>query len=180
MSAQISALETNQTDFRHQLSKVLMTSQNNEQALKANTMTLNNLATMVTIIMDKLESKTMVRPLTHTCDNEACNPRSALKSVCENQAQSKQVRIGTSSALPIDVVDVSYVPSEDEKPRKQFVRLTRSKDVKFKGVSEAQDNSEVGMKGHRSEKVSKKTKVTRGGACKGCGTEDATGHVTSA
>ena len=122
----------------------------------------------------------MVSPPTHTGNNEACNPRSALKSACKNQAQSKQVRIGTSTALHLDVVDVSYNPSEDGNPPKQSVRLTRSKDVKLKGVSGAQENSEVGMKGHRNEKVPKKMKATRGGTSKGYGTKDATGYVTSA
>ena len=39
-----------------------MTSHNNEHALKANTVMLNNMATMLTTIMNKLESKTMVSP----------------------------------------------------------------------------------------------------------------------
>ena len=62
MFAPIYALETNQTYFKHQLLEVLMTSHNNEHALKANTVMLNNMATMLTTIMNKLESKTMVSP----------------------------------------------------------------------------------------------------------------------
>lgn len=83
---------------------------------KANTLTLNNLATMVTTIMNKLESKTMVSPPAHSGDYLQTTPRGPPKSVCKNQAQSKPARDGASSALPIDVVDVSYVPSEDENP----------------------------------------------------------------
>ena len=70
MYARICSLENNQTKFGHQLFKVLLTSQNNKQALKANTMTLNNLAIMVTTIMNKLESKTMVSSPTHSVDNQ--------------------------------------------------------------------------------------------------------------
>ena len=71
---------------------------------------------MVTTIMNKLESKTMVSPPTHSIDNQEQIPRSARKSACENQAQSKPARIGTSSALTINVFDVLYVPSEDKNP----------------------------------------------------------------
>lgn len=51
MSTRIFALEINQAEFKHQLSEVLMTSQNNEQAFKENTLALNNLAIVVTTIM---------------------------------------------------------------------------------------------------------------------------------
>ena len=55
-----STVESNQTEFSHQLSQVLMTSLNNEQAQKANMLTLNSLATMVMTKMNKLKSKTIV------------------------------------------------------------------------------------------------------------------------
>lgn len=70
------------------------------------------------------------------------------------------------------MVDVSYVPSEDENPPKQYVRMTRSKDVKAKGVSGATGNSEIGTKIGRGEKAPKKRKVTRGGGSMGRGTEE--------
>ena len=60
ISARIAAMELIQAEFRHQLSEVLLTSQNNEQALKTNTLTLNSLATMVTSLMTKLESRSNV------------------------------------------------------------------------------------------------------------------------
>ena len=77
-------------------------------------------------------------------------------------------------------MDVSYVPSEDEKPPKQSVRMTRSKDVKFKSVSGATTNSKVGMKGGRSEKVYKTKKATRGGGSKGRGFKEGSGQPVSA
>ena len=58
-------------------------------------------------------------------------------------------------------------------------RLIRSKDVKLKGVSGAQDSSEVGMKGPQSDKVLKKGRATWGGGNKGCGIDDANGHQVS-
>lgn len=116
MSARLTAVETNQTEFRNQLSEVLMTSQNNEHALKSATLTLDNLSTMVAAIMHRLDSKTMVSTPNHSGGNHDQIARSPPKSPCENQAQSKPAGIGASSALPVDVVDVSYIPSEDEHP----------------------------------------------------------------
>ena len=87
--------------------------------------------------------------------------------------------MGASSANPIDVVDVSYVPSEDENPPKQSVRITRSKDVKAKGVSGATANSEVGTKVGRSEKAYQKRKLIKGGG-KGRGTEEGNTQQVSA
>ena len=171
MSAHITALETNHAEFRNELSEVLMTSQNNEQALKSCHAQLDNLATMVSTIMNRLESKTMVSQPDDSGGKHEAIARSPPKSPLENQAQSKPARIGASSALPIDVVDVSYVPSEDDNPPKQSVRMTRSKDVKFKGVGGAAGNNEVGVKTGRSEKVLKKKKATRGGGNKGCAIE---------
>ena len=96
----------------------MLTSQNNEQILKSCHMQLDNLATMVTSIMNKLESKTMMSPPTVSGANHDRTPRSPPKSTCKTQAQSKAARVGASSANPIDVVDVFYVPSEDENPPK--------------------------------------------------------------
>ena len=131
-------------------------------------MTLKNLATIVMTIMSKLESKTTVSPPTHSGDNHDQIPRSPPKTTCKNQAQSKPARIGVSSVLPIDAVDVSYV------------RMTRSKDVKFKSVSGAAGDSEVEMKGCQSKKVLKKQKATRGGGSRGCGTKGGNRQPVSA
>ena len=113
-----------------------------------------------------------MNPPTRVGANQDQTPRSPPKSTCKTAAQSKLVRVGASSANPMDVVDVSYIPSEDENPPKQSVRITRSKDVKAKGVSRATGNSEAGTKARRSEKASKKRKVTRGGGSRGHGTEE--------
>jgi len=141
MSTRISVVESNQTEFRHQLFEVLMTSQNNEQGLKANTLTLNSLASMVTTIMNKLESRTIVSEPNETCNNEDGIPESAPKSTCENQTQSVPTRIGTSNTLPIDVVDDSGARSEDETAPNTFRRSSRSKDAKLKGASMSQESS---------------------------------------
>ena len=82
-SARIAAMELIQAEFRHQLSKVLLTNQNNEQALKANTLTLNSLATIVTSLMTKLESKTIVSEPNTTLNIEGIYG-SIPKSTCEN------------------------------------------------------------------------------------------------
>ena len=179
MSARITAVETNQAEFKNQLTEIMMTSHNNEQSLKSCHMQLDNLATMVTSIMKQLESKTMMSPPHHSRANHDQVPRSPPKSTCETQAQSKPVRVGACSGNPIDVVDVSYVHSEDENPPRQYVRMTRSKDVKAKGVSGATGNSEVGTKIGRSEKAPKKKKVTRGGGSRGRGTEEGSAQQVS-
>lgn len=175
MSARITALESNQAEFRNQLSEVLMTSQNNEQALKANTLTLDNLATMVTTIMNKLESRSQVSHPIHSGDNLQTIARTPPKSAGENQAQSKPVRAGASSVVPIDVVDVSYVPSSDENPPRATVRMTRSK-----VGSGAAGNSSPGTRGCRNEKVYRKKRPTRGGANKVGGNDEGSGQPVSA
>ena len=181
MSARLTAVETNQEKFTNQLAELTIHSQNSEQSMKSCHMQLDNLATMVTSIMNKLESKTMMSPPTVSGAHHDETHRSPPKSACETQAQSKVAHGGASSANPIDVVDVSYVPSEDENPPpKQSVRITRSKDVKAKGVSGAICNSEVGTKVGRSEKASKKRKVTRGGGSRGRGTEEGSTQQTIA
>ena len=162
------------------MSEVLMTNQNNEQELKSCRMALDNLASMVLGIVHRLDSRSMGSPPNQSGGNHNGVTRSPPKSTCENQAQSKEAPIGTSSAQPIDVVEVSYVPSEDENPPKQSVRVTRSKDAKGKGVSVAPDHSEAGMKESRPEKVYRKKKAVRGGGNKGCGTEDGTAQPSSA
>ena len=179
MSARLAAVETNQEKFTNQLAEFMNHSQNNEQSLKSCHMQLDNLATMVTSIMKQLESKTMMSPPQVSGANHDRTPRSPPKSTCETQACSKPAQVGASSANPADVVDVSYVPSEDENPPKQSVRITRSKDVKAKGVSGATGNSEVGTKVGRSEKASKKRKVTKGGG-KVHGTEEGSTQQVSA
>ena len=150
----------------------MISTQNNEQSFTLVHLELANLAAMFTSIMNKLESKSMMSPPMHSGAIHAQVPRSPPKSTCETIAQSKAARGGASSANPIDVLDVSYVPSEDKNPPKQSVRVTRSKDVKAKGVSGATCNSEVGKNVGRSEKAPKKRKVRRGGGSKGRGTEE--------
>ena len=63
--------------------------------------------------------------------------------------------------MPVDVVDVFYIFSKDEIPPKQSVGMTRSKVMKFKGVSEAAGYSAVRMKGSRSENVLRKKSSKR-------------------
>lgn len=122
MSACISTLENNQVDFRHQLSKVLMTNQSNEQALKANSVTLNNLAIMVTTTMNKLESRTVVSPPEHARDNEVQIHGKASKSLSNHQAQFQTNRTGPSNPVAIEVGHVSFVPSEDKPPPQKKVK----------------------------------------------------------
>ena len=165
MSARIPAMELTQAEFRHQLSKVLLTSQNNEKTLKANTLTLNSLATIVTNLMTKLESRTIVSESNTAVNNEGIHG-SVPKSTCENQAQSRPASIGTSITLPIDVVDDSDHHSEDDNQPLVYTRLTRSKDAKLKGVTVSQENSQVGSKGRASEKAPKKGRLVKGGVKK--------------
>jgi hypothetical protein len=66
--------------------------------------------------------------------------------MCENQAQSHPASIRTSITLPIDVVDDTNHHSKDDNPPLVYTRLTRSKDVKLKGVTVSQENSQVGNK----------------------------------
>lgn len=179
MSARITALESSHAEFRTQMSEFMIQGQNNEQALKSCTMTLDNLASMVTSIMHRLDSKSMGSPPNQVRGIQDERASSLRKSACETQAQSKTAAIGTSSAFPIDVVDVSYVPSEDDNPPKQSVRVTRSKDPKLTAVSGAAGHSPVGKKGGRSEKVVRKRKAPRGGGSKVSGAEDGSGPPLS-
>lgn len=89
-----------------------MISQINEQALKANTLTYNSLANMVTTIINKLESRTIVSKPKQTVNNEDIHGN-VPKSMQENQIQSRPARIGTSITLPMDVVDVTNNHSKD-------------------------------------------------------------------
>ena len=79
----------------------MLTCHNNKQALKSCHMQLDNLATMVTSIMNKLESKSMMSPPNHFRGNHDEVPRSPPKSTCETIAQSKAAHVVTSSANPI-------------------------------------------------------------------------------
>ena len=101
MSACIAAMELTQAEFKHQLSEVLLTNQNNEQAQKANTLTLNSMATMVTSLMTKLESRIIVSEPNTAVNNEDIHG-SVPKSTYENQAQYHPAGIRTSITLPID------------------------------------------------------------------------------
>ena len=175
MSARMAAMEQTQAEFRQQLSEMLLTSQNNEQALKANTLTLDNLATKLTNIMNKLESRTILsepNPTVNNGDVQGGVP----KSTCENQAQSRPTRIGTSITLPIDVVDDTDDRSQDNNAPIVYKRLTRSKDAKLKGVTVSQENSQVGSKGRASEEAPKKMRLAKGGAKRRATAAAATGQ----
>ena len=74
-------------ELRHQLSELMMHSQNNEQRLKSQSTTLDNLAIMVSSIMNKLESKSTASPPTHSGGNHHQDLESPPKSGGENQAQ---------------------------------------------------------------------------------------------
>ena len=54
MSARICALESTQNELRQQLSAVLHTSQTNQRSLQQNTLVLNNLSSMFSIMMEKI------------------------------------------------------------------------------------------------------------------------------
>jgi hypothetical protein len=162
MSVCIVAMELTQAEFRHQLSEVLLTSPNNKQALKANTLTLNSLAIMVKSLMTKLESRTIVSEPNMAVNNEGMY-ESIPKSTCGNQAQSRPAGIGTSITLPIDVVDDTDHYSEDDNQPLVYTRLTKSKDTKLKGITVSQDNSQVGSKGRASEKAPKKERPAKEG-----------------
>ena len=111
MSARVAAMEQTQAEFRQQLSEMLLNSKNNEQVLKTNTLTLDNLATKLTNIMKKLESRTIMSEPNLTVNNGDVHG-GVLKSTCENQAQSRPTRIGTFITLRIDVVDETDDRSE--------------------------------------------------------------------
>ena len=162
MSARIVAMELTQAEFRHQLSEVLLTNQNNDQALKAITLTLDSLATMVTSLMTTLQSRTIVSEPNTAVNNEGIDG-SVPKSTCENQAQSRPAGIGTSITLPIDVVDDTDDHSEDDHEPFVCTRFTRSKDAKLKGVTVSQENNHVGSKGRANEKAPKKGTTTKRG-----------------
>jgi hypothetical protein len=175
VSARLSAVEQNQAEVKRQLASMVMTSQNNEQALKDVNVTLGALAAMVTSIMNKLESKTSVSEPKTTANNQDVH-RSAPKSPCDLQDQSPTDRMGTSNTLPADVVDNTSARSEGEGQPITYTRLTRSKDVKLKAVSASQENSQEGVKGRGSEKAMKKGRVAKGGAKKRAHVEVASGQ----
>jgi hypothetical protein len=156
----MAAVEQTQAEYRQQLSELVLSSQNYEQALKDNTATLNSLASMVMSIMNKLESRSVVSEPKTTANNEEV-PGSVPKSTCETQAQTPTARIGTSNTNPIDVVEESEVGLEREGATKQYTRLTRSKDSKLKSVTASQDNSQMAIKGRGSEKGTKKGKAVK-------------------
>ena len=115
MSARIAAMELTQAEFRHQLSEVLLTSQINEQTLKANTLTLNSMAIMLTSLMIKLESETIVSEPNPEVNNGGIYGSIPI-SMWENQTQFRPTDIGSSITLPIDVVDDTDNLSEDDNP----------------------------------------------------------------
>jgi hypothetical protein len=66
----MATVEQNQAEYRQQLSELVLSNQNYEQALKDNTATLNILASMVISIMNKLESRSVVSEPKTTTNNE--------------------------------------------------------------------------------------------------------------
>ena len=161
------------------MSEMLLHTQNNEQAMAANTQKLDNLASIVINLVNKLESRTIVSEPNPTV-NKVDEHGGAPKSTCENQAQSRPTRIGASMTLPIDVVDDTDDRSQDLTPPQEFRRLTRSKDAKLKGVTVSQENSQVGSKGRATEKPPKKGRAAKGGVKKVAATAAATGQATNA
>lgn len=76
MFVPLNAEETTQAEFKNQLSELMLTSHNNEQSLKSCHMQLNNWATMVMSIMNKLEYKSMMSPPDDSGGNHDQVPRS--------------------------------------------------------------------------------------------------------
>ena len=124
-------VEQNHAEFRLKLSDMLLASHNNETALKACESKLDNLATMMMNIMNKLESMTIVSEPNPTVNNG--NVHGGIpKSTGDHQAQSHPTRIGTSVTLPIDVVDDTDDRSQNDNPPKVYTRVIRSKHAKLK------------------------------------------------
>jgi hypothetical protein len=95
MSARISALESTHAEFKQQISEVLQTSQTAQQSLQQNTLVLNNLSSMVCILMEKIDNQgSVIEPTTPTAQN-------------------------TNSHMPsLDPVLISGAGSEGDTPRK--------------------------------------------------------------
>jgi hypothetical protein len=102
------------------------------------------------------------------------------KSTCENQAQSRPTRVGTSITLPIDVVDDTDDHSQDDNALKVYTRLRRSKNAKLKGVTVLQENSQVGRSGRTSEEAPKKWRAANEGVKKRAATAAAIGQPITA
>jgi hypothetical protein len=134
MSARMTVVKQTQAEFRQQLSEILLTSQNNEDALRANTLTLDNLTTKLMNIINKLESRTIGNEPNPTVNNGDVHG-GVPKSTCENQTQSHPTRIGTSITLPIDLVNNTDDRSQDDNALKVYTTLTQSKDAKLKEVT---------------------------------------------
>ena len=169
ISTRMAAVEQNQAEFRLKLSDMLLSQHNNETALKACESKLeskmDNLATMMMNIMNKLESRTIVSEPNPTVNNGDV-PGGIPKSTGDHQVQSRPTRIGTSITLPIDVVDDTDDRSQNDNRPKVYTRMTRSKDAKLKGVTVSQENSHEGSKGPAIERTPKKAKVVKGGVKK--------------
>ena len=157
---------------------MLLTNQNNEQTLKANTLTLDNLATKLTNIINKLESRTILSEPNPIVNNGDV-PGGVPKCTCDNQAQSRPTRIGISIMLPIGVVDDTDDCSQDDNAPIMYKRLTRSKDAKLKGVTVSQKNNHVGNKGRASEEAPRKGRLAKGGVKRRVAAAVATGQPIS-
>jgi hypothetical protein len=175
VSARLSAVEHSQAELKRQLSSMVMSGQNNEQALKDVNVTLSTLVAMVSSIMNKLESKTSVSEPKTTANNQDVH-RNIPKSPCDTQDQSPTTRVGTSNTLPVDAVEDTSAHSEGEEHPLTYKRVTRSKDAKLKAISASQENSEEGVKPKKSEKALKKGRVAKGGAKKRGAAEVAVGQ----
>ena len=154
---------------------MLLASQNHELHLKDVNVTLSSLATMVTSIMNKLESKTSVSEPKTTANTEDMHG-GITKSACENQTKSPTARVGTSTLLPVDVVADSSAHSEGGGQPKTYTRLTSSKDAKLKGAFVSQENSQEAVKGRGGEVALKKVRAPKGGGKKRVGEEATTGQ----
>ena len=103
MLTRISALESAHVEFKQQISEVLHNSQNNQQSLQQDTLVLNNLSTMVSIMMHKIG-----------------NPGSS----SEPKSPTPQ---NTNSLMPsLDPMLNSWAGSEGDTPRKKGYKVVKT------------------------------------------------------
>ena len=77
------------------------------------------------------------------------------------------------------MVDDSDHHSKDDNQPIVYTRLTRSKDVKLKGVTVLHENSQVASKGRVSEKAPKKGRPAKGGVKRRATAAATTGQSTT-
>ena len=123
MSTRINALESTHVEFKQKLSKVLHTSQTNQQSLQQNTLVLNNLSSMFSIMMEKIGN---------------------LGSISEPKSPTPQ---NTNSHMPsLDPMLNSWEGSEGDTPRKKGHKVIRTEDA----IDVAKMNGKGVMGGGRS------------------------------